>query len=85
MGMDFGKLSRYRRELMGVCTLGIIAFHNFFTWPKKLALLRILFSYGNIGVDGFLILSGIGLYYAYSRGSDLEPAQKRRAWLHQKP
>ncbi len=64
---DFGDISRYRTQLMGLATLMIIACHA----PASGVLMPPVFakvlSYGNFGVDIFLFLSGLGLYYSLSK------------------
>ena len=82
-----GDLSRCRGVLFGISTCWLMLFHSTnidFTkaeWmPHALATaLMIIKNSGNIGVDVFLILSGIGLYYSYSKDNDLWSFYKRRA------
>ena len=67
--VNFGHLSKYRSELMGVFCLWVMCFHSelIVTWPKALNPLRLIVIRGNAGVDAFLILSGISLYFAYTK------------------
>ena len=56
-------ISKYRGELLGVATLMIVIGHsisivNFPSIVKK------ILAYGTVGVNIFLFLSGIGLYYS---------------------
>ena len=67
MKISFSSLSKYRAQLMGVATLMIIMCH---ANPYGVQLPRVLsriFSYGNIGVDIFLFVSGVGLTYSLDK------------------
>ena len=75
---SWGLLSEYRREIMGVACLWILWHHNFCAWPSVLEPLRKLGNYGNAGVDIFLFLSGVGLYFAYQKKTKLTDFYKRR-------
>lgn len=67
MKMNWNDLSKYRNQLYGISMIWIIVFHVWQTFHKKLS-----FSWtavnivknGNLGVDFFLFLSGISMYYA---------------------
>ena len=78
--MKWGALSRYRSQLMGVFCLWIMVHHSntVCTWPRVLEPLRMFGVRGHIGVDAFLILSGVGLYYAYSKLTATVPNAGRR-------
>lgn len=80
--MNFGHLSKYRSELMGVFCIWIMLHHSkdVITYPSWLEPLREFFVRGNVGVDAFLILSGVGLYFAYSKLKTAEPRTGRRLW-----
>ena len=62
--VKFEDLSKYRGELMGLAILFVILFHigmpqsNFFYPLRRL---------GNIGVDMFLFVSGMGLWFSWTR------------------
>lgn len=63
-----GDVSEYRSALMGTAMLLIIMFHTgmdhrYFMWG--------FIKCGNVGVDVFLFLSGIGLWYSWSKCSSL--------------
>lgn len=73
-------LSKYRNELFGVSILSILAFHlsEDITTRSDMASnisLKIARLYdlliGSIGVDAFIVLSAIGLYFSLSHDSDL--------------
>lgn len=63
-GIELEKLSRYRGELMGLAIIFVMLFHvglhrgDMFFGLKRM---------GNIGVDMFLFLSGIGLWFSWSQ------------------
>lgn len=64
---DFGLISRYRIQLMGLAAIMIIACHapkHGVEMPPILASTLVL---GNLGVDLFLFLSGMGLWFSLSK------------------
>ena len=80
-------LSRYRGELMGIAMLVVMLFHV--GGNRHDTLWFCMSRCGNVGVDMFLFLSGIGLWYAWIKGqpSTLHHFYARRllriypAWL----
>ena len=76
--LHWGLISTYRQEIMGIACLWVIFYHNTFNWPFALEPIRKLATYGNAGVDIFLFLSGISLYFAYSKKPQLGSFYKRR-------
>ena len=77
-GLHWGLVSTYRQEIMGIACLWVILHHNFCKWPNALELVRELGICGNAGVDVFLFLSGISLYFAYIRKPKLSRFYARR-------
>ena len=63
---------------MGLACLWVMLHHNSFDWPTDLESLRQFALYGNLGVDMFLLLSGVGLYYAWSKKPTLSDFYVRR-------
>ena len=64
---DLSSISKNRRELMGVAAIMVLLCHapgNNVMMPSALA--EIL-KYGNVGVDIFLLLSGMGLFYSLDK------------------
>ena len=62
-------LSTYRSQLMGLAMIFVMLFHV--GMPRS----NPFFGFnrcGNVGVDMFLFLSGIGLWYSWTRNSDLK-------------
>ena len=76
--MSWKLLSKFRSELMGLACLWVMLHHNSFDWPISLDYLRRFALYGNLGVDIFLLLSGVGLYYAWSKKPRLSDFYARR-------
>lgn len=64
-------ISRYRTQLMGVASIMILFCHASPYGVEMPHSLRVLFGFGNLGVDIFLLLSGLGCYYSLTniRGS----------------
>lgn len=83
--LQWTSLSRYRSELMGLAMLFILLFHVGGRHNETLA--YCLSRCGNVGVDIFLFVSGIGLWFAWSKGTTLKQFYWRRyirvypAWL----
>ncbi len=62
--IELANISKYRAELMGVAMLFIILFHvSLPRWDAFYGLRRM----GNVGVDMFLFLSGIGLWFSWMK------------------
>lgn len=84
----WNSVSQHRTELLGVSALAIIIFHycesagsaTVNTLPRLLKDLSILFNgtIGSMGVDIFVLLSGMGLYYSLSKNFSLIHFYKRR-------
>lgn len=83
--LNWNLLSTYRNELFGLSIIGIIVLHYFEDVISYDASHRILFTIaklyswliGSTGVDIFLFLSGMGLYYSMKKNSDI-----RRFYIH---
>ena len=69
MTYNLSDLSTYRTQMMGIATLMIIICHSCASKVIMPSFLAYLFRFGNIGVDIFLFLSGIGLYYSLSKNN----------------
>ena len=82
--IELGNISRFRGEQMGIAMLLIILFHIGLPRHDLFFGLRRM---GNIGVDMFLFLSGIGLWFSWVKRPDVRHFFKRRflriypAWL----
>lgn len=64
--IELYELSKYRKELMGFSALLIFVCHAY-AYIDLPTLLGYVLSIGNIGVDCFLFLSGMGLWYSLSK------------------
>lgn len=84
-GIDLGWLSDSRNEIYGFAILWVMVFHGF-DWNhlnyslghEKLKFLQDIVCLGNCGVEIFLLLSGVGLYFSFSRNQDTLRFYKRR-------
>ena len=63
---NLGLFSKWRTEIMGAAILWIMFFHSRIDC-SDVPVVQIIKCYGNVGVDIFLVLSGIGLYYLTSK------------------
>ena len=82
--IELANVSRFRGELMGAAMLFIMLFHvSLPRWDMFFGLRRM----GNIGVDIFLFLSGVGLWFAWMKRANMKHFFRRRyiriypAWL----
>ena len=82
--IELQNIRRYRGELMGAAMLFVILFHV--GLPREDAFYG-LRRIGNIGVDMFLFLSGVGLWFSWTKRPSLKHFFTRRylriypAWL----
>lgn len=65
-GFNLNLISKYRAELMGVSTLLILICHAAGNDVFMPSWLMYVVAQGQLGVDIFLFLSGMGLYYSLS-------------------
>jgi len=73
--IQLADMSRYRGELMGAAIVFIILFHVPLARADAFFGLR---RCGNIGVDMFLFLSGIGLWYSWVKQPSVKHFYRRR-------
>ncbi len=73
-------LSKKRKEIMGVAIIYVIIFHCYTRLAEKMSIpiLTSILRNGNIGVEIFLFLSGIGLYFSMSKDESILPFYSRR-------
>ncbi|MBP7097180.1 MAG: acyltransferase [Prevotella sp.] len=73
--IELANISRYRGELMGIAMIFIFLFHVALPRSDMFFGLR---RVGNIGVDMFLFLSGVGLWFSWMKHPSLKHFFKRR-------
>lgn len=78
VNFDLFHLSKYKTHLMGVAALMIILCHAPAYGVEIQGILRKLLVYGNIGVDVFLFLSGMGCWFSLTKSPSYLPWLKRR-------
>lgn len=76
----WGVISKYRSVLFGITISLIVVFHLYESTISGTAIHSCLslFTHGSLGVDMFLFLSGMGLYFAFSKNSSLKRFYARR-------
>lgn len=83
---SWGDLSKYRNELFGLSIIEIIIFHYFENYFSRghnnnlITLIGKLYDYmlGDVGVEIFLFLSGMGLYFSLIRNDSVKRFYIRR-------
>lgn len=78
MCYNISMLSAYRSQLMGIATIMIIICHAHAMINNLPHFVYRMLDYGNLGVDIFLLLSGVGCYYSLYKNRDLKRFYKRR-------
>lgn len=74
--IDFSDLSRHRGSLMGIAMLMVVLFHV--GGMRHDDIWWCISRCGNIGVDMFLFLSGIGLWFAWTKKSKSAECRVKR-------
>lgn len=83
-GLELADISRFRGELMGLAILFVMLFH---VSVPRTDMFFGLHRIGNIGVDMFFFLSGVGLWHSWTKSSDTMRFYQKRllriypAWL----
>lgn len=72
---DIKNISEYRSELMGWSIIWIMMLHFRF---ENISQIGFVAQYGFTGVDIFLLVSGLGLYYSLDKDSRIFPFYKKR-------
>lgn len=75
---SYSLLSIYRTELMGVAIMWVYFFHSGIHFNGSLAVLNYVKKTGFGGVDIFLFLSGLGLYFSLQKKEKLSAFFKKR-------
>lgn len=69
--LNWGMVSEYRNEIFGLSAILVIISHApSMKLPAYLESVRPLLIHGNIGVDIFLFLSGMGLWFSFFKRSE---------------
>jgi peptidoglycan/LPS O-acetylase OafA/YrhL len=69
MSLGLSVYSKYRTQLMGLAAIMIILCHIRGIDSTSIPLLEKLLWFGNYGVEIFLFVSGIGMYYSLTKGN----------------
>lgn len=79
-------VSKYRQEIYGIAAIWVMLSHvadyklvNFESAGRFGTIVATIFLHGNMSVDIFLFLSGISLYYTWTKNSDLDMFYHSRA------
>ena len=73
--IELANISRFRAEQMGAAMLFVILFHVALDRGDPFYGLR---RCGNVGVDIFLFLSGVGLWFSWTKTPDIRQFYRRR-------
>lgn len=77
--VSLNKLSEYRAVFMGLAIIFVMLCHNTLKVPESLKTTRsVLTAMCQCGVDMFMILSGLGLYYSFYKNSAVGLFWKKR-------
>lgn len=77
--MDLSLISKYRSQLMGIAILWVMFFHlPLINVYSKIQFILSFKNMGYGGVDMFMLLSGIGIFYSLNRDSSIKNFYKRR-------
>lgn len=74
MTFDFFDFSRYRTQLMGISILVIMLFHCGMLVDSR------FLAFGYVGVEFFLVISAIGIYFSLSKSQDKKTFYKKRLY-----
>lgn len=75
--INYSLLSKYRTILMGIAMLMVMFFHSTVSVEQSHTL-SFIKSIGNSGVDIFLFVSGIGMYFSWTRSTEIKKFLTRR-------
>ena len=75
--MKLDLLSKYRTHIMGAAMIWIMFFHS--PYGGNSDIVKFLHTIGFYGVDMFLLVSGLGLYYSMRRSKGVLDFYKKRA------
>lgn len=76
MERNLSHLSKYRTQLMGIAILLIMFYHSYLPHDYP-SLIGIIHLYAYCGVEIFMFLSGIGIFFAYQKENAINFIKKR--------
>ena len=79
---QFSDLSRYRSSLMGIGILGVMLAH-YLSWANTASIIPTAYFRpftGLVFTEGFLLLSGLGLFYSWQKNSNTKSFYKKRIY-----
>lgn len=76
--LDFGVLSKERGSIMGIAALMIVVFHFSQMSSCFSGLLQTALSTLCGGVEIFILMSGVGLYYSFQNNNNIKPFYIKR-------
>lgn len=76
--LNWGLFSKYRTEIYGVATIMIMIFHCQVAFTMPAIIYNTIVNNLNYGVDIFLLLSGICLYFSFNKDSNYSSFIKKR-------
>ena len=74
-GIELADISRFRGELMGLAILFVMLFH---VGLPRTDMFFGLHRIGNIGVDMFFFLSGVGLWHSWTKNPNTKHFYQKR-------
>ena len=74
--MKLSLISKYRTHIMGFAILWIMWFHSPYTWKNQV--FHFIHDIGFFGVDVFLLVSGLGLYFSMRQSKSIGEFYKKR-------
>lgn len=78
-GYNWSLVSKWRELLMGIGITGVLIAH-FLRWNEVQGIVAYIFKpfVGLIFTEGFLLLSGLGLYYSFKKNSNIHSFYRKR-------
>lgn len=67
--MKIGYISKYRTHIMGAAMIWVMFFHSAF--HSKISMIQFIHNIGFYGVDMFLLVSGLGLYFSMKKSKNI--------------
>ena len=75
--MKLSLISKYRTHIMGAAMMWIMWFHS--AYAGKSEVFHFIHNIGFFGVDMFLMVSGLGLYFSMRKSKSMGEFYKKRA------